>query len=102
MRAGYAARDALSEKCLGKTVELQLEEFDKYGRLLCEVLVDGENLNDWMLAEGYGVPYHGGTKQDIDWATYRENHLAKKEQTEDNAAEAGDEAGDVAEELEKL
>lgn len=75
-KAAYEARDALKEKCLGKIVELELVDFDKYGRLLCEVLLDGENLNDWMIAEGHGVPYMGGTKEKVDWSSYRQLNCA--------------------------
>ena len=57
-----AARDALSAKILGKTITLRNVETKKYGRLLANVYLDGECINDWMLKNGHAVPYDGGKK----------------------------------------
>ena len=61
--AAAAARTALIGKVGGGLVNLECGEFDKYGRLLVAVrLRNGENVNDWMVANGHGVPYDGGKK----------------------------------------
>lgn len=46
-----------------KSIQLQLEGWDKYGgRVLGYVLIDGKNLGDALIAQGLARPYDGGTK----------------------------------------
>lgn len=47
-----------------KLVQVTCKEFDKYGRLLVEIpTADGSALvNQWMVQQGYGYVYEGGTK----------------------------------------
>lgn len=59
---GKKVRDQLREQILNKIVDLQCGEFDKYGRLLVEVLYDGKNMNDWLIENGYAKKYDGGKK----------------------------------------
>ena len=56
------AQTALSEKIMGQIVSAELLGFDKYGRLLANIHYSGENINQYMLDNGYGYPYLGGTK----------------------------------------
>jgi endonuclease YncB( thermonuclease family) len=60
--AAIVARDVLSAKILGKTITLRNVTTEKYGRLLANVYLDGECINDWMLKNGHAVPYDGGKK----------------------------------------
>lgn len=50
-----AARDALREKILGKSVTLktQRDKRGKYGRWLATVYVDGLDVNSWLIANGF-------------------------------------------------
>ena len=58
------ARDALYQLIMNKMVRLNNVEYDKYGRILAEIVTeDGINVSDWMIAGGYAVTYDGGTKQ---------------------------------------
>jgi endonuclease YncB( thermonuclease family) len=57
--AGMRARDALAERILDKIVTIRCGKWDKYGRLLIHVYVDGEDVNEWMVAAGYGAHYTG-------------------------------------------
>lgn len=59
---GYKAKNALSEKILNKIVVLKNLDSEKYGRLLADVYLNDENVNQWMIDEGYAVKYDGGTK----------------------------------------
>jgi endonuclease YncB( thermonuclease family) len=44
-------------------VETQLDEKGKFGRILGRILnLDGECLNDEMLALGHAKPYEGGSR----------------------------------------
>ena len=45
------ARDALSERIMGKEIRLENVQTEKYGRLLCEVYLGNEHLNKWMIDE---------------------------------------------------
>ena len=56
------SRDALSEKIMGKIVQLKNVSLEKYGRLLADVYLDDLNLNQWLLENKYAVAYDGGTK----------------------------------------
>lgn len=57
------ARDALSDKILGKIIVLKNVSLEKYGRLLADVYLDDLNLNQWLIENKYAVAYDGGTKQ---------------------------------------
>lgn len=56
---GVIARDALREKILQKDVIIQTikDRTEKYGRYLAWVFLDGENINTWLIAHGYAVPF---------------------------------------------
>jgi endonuclease YncB( thermonuclease family) len=46
-----------------KIVTVQLKpKNEKYGRLLGTIFYKGENINDWMVNNGYGKSYFGGKK----------------------------------------
>jgi endonuclease YncB( thermonuclease family) len=45
-----------------KVIQVICKEFDKYGRLLVEIPNDVGTVNDWMIQQGYGYAYDGGTK----------------------------------------
>lgn len=53
----YECRDILREKILNKEVKLVIEDFDCFGRLLTTVYYNGENVNDFMLTEGYAKKF---------------------------------------------
>jgi len=56
---GLAARDALRAKALGHDVVIQTfkDATEKYGRYLAVVTLDGENVNEWLVALGYATRY---------------------------------------------
>ena len=56
------ARDALSAKVMGKIVNLRNTTLEKYGRLLSDVFLEDENINEWMISQKYAVAYDGGKK----------------------------------------
>lgn len=65
--AALMAKNALSTKIGGGLVLLKFKEFDKYGRLLADAYTpNGEHINAWMIAEGHGYVYEGGTKKAFD------------------------------------
>jgi len=59
---GVIARDALRDLIMDKVVELKNVEYEKYGRLLANVFVDGVNVNEWMIQQKHAVVYTGGKK----------------------------------------
>lgn len=71
--AAKVAKNALSEKILGKYVMLKNVATEKYGRLLADVYLGDLNLNNWMLENRFAVSYDGGTKiAPKSWKKYRE------------------------------
>ena len=66
---GYIVRDKLREKILNKVVYIKCNDFDKYGRLLIEILQnDDVTINQWLIDNQYAFKYDGGTKQS--WEEY--------------------------------
>ena len=60
-KAGIEARDALNERLSqAKVIDLHEVERGKYFRLVAEVIADGENMSDLLLALGLAWPYDGG------------------------------------------
>jgi micrococcal nuclease len=67
------ARDALSEKIMGKVIRLENVQTEKYGRLLCEIYIGDTHLNKWLIDQRYAMEYDGGTKIIPDsWKKYHE------------------------------
>jgi endonuclease YncB( thermonuclease family) len=58
------AKKAVEDKILNKIVILDCQGFDKYGRILATITVEGLNLNEWLIAQNYAVIYDGGTKEE--------------------------------------
>ena len=70
------ARDALSARIMGKDIFLKNVQTEKYGRLLCEIYLGKENLNQWMIQQRYALSYDGGTKViPKSWKNYHENNV---------------------------
>ena len=61
---GYEVRDLLRAKILDKVVYVKCGEFDKYGRLLIYISLDGEQINQWLIDNEYAFSYDGGTKKE--------------------------------------
>lgn len=60
---GYRARDFLRNLISGKLVRLSCGKSDKYGRILGTVYtLSGVHVNEFMVSNKHGYPYHGGTK----------------------------------------
>ena len=59
---GKKVRDFLRAKILNKVVKLKCHDMDKYGRLLVEIFLDGENINNWLIENEYAKEYDGGKK----------------------------------------
>lgn len=69
---GYIVRDKLREKILNKVVNIKCNDFDKYGRLLVEILQDDDiTVNQWLIDNNYAFKYDGGTKES--WEEYLNN-----------------------------
>lgn len=54
---GSRAREALSAKVFGKSVEVRSEGTDRYGRTLGRVFVEGRDVNREMIREGHAWAY---------------------------------------------
>lgn len=61
---GIIARDALRERILGKKVTIctikankkgRSDKRGKYGRYLAKIYLDGENINEWLVAQGFAI-----------------------------------------------
>ena len=60
------AKEELEKHVLNKIVLLHCGKWDKYGRLLGTIYTkEYMNVNEWMLKNGFGYAYDGGTKKDF-------------------------------------
>lgn len=57
------ARDELSKRILNKIVTLKNVTTEKYGRVLADVYLDDECINEWMIKLGHAKSYDGGRKE---------------------------------------
>jgi endonuclease YncB( thermonuclease family) len=58
-----------------KRIDLRVnfkDKFDKYGRLLADVLYDGKNLRDVLVKNHLAVEYFGKKKQSVDWCRMKQ------------------------------
>jgi micrococcal nuclease len=62
-KKGIETRDILLDKILNKLITIKCGKFDKYGRLLAEIIYEGENINTWLISQGLAYEYNGGTKR---------------------------------------
>lgn len=67
------SRDALSGLIMGKTMAIENVDYDKYGRILADMITpEGINVSEWMLDNGLAVKYDGGTKhRPTEWTTVK-------------------------------
>ena len=56
-RCGQQAELALSEKISNQVVECQPKDRDRYGRIVAICEVGGEDVNAWMVAQGWALAY---------------------------------------------
>lgn len=65
------AKDFVQELVLNQFVELQNVETEKYGRLLADVIYQGNSLAQLLINEHLAVPYDGGHKEvPSNWLEY--------------------------------
>lgn len=57
VRCGQQATFALSNKIEGQVVECHPKDQDQYGRVVAVCLVGGEDINAWMVAQGWALAY---------------------------------------------
>lgn len=81
---GYEVRDKLREKILNKLVNVKCGDFDKYGRLLTEIFIEDECVNQWLIDNEYAFEYDGGTKKDWEEFLNKKNSLEKIVEEETN------------------
>ncbi len=71
--AAKAAKKALADMVCTGTAKIECDAADKYGRILVTLYKEKGygcfrtscNINEWMMSNGYGVPYDGGTKRKL-------------------------------------
>jgi endonuclease YncB( thermonuclease family) len=62
-KKGLEVRDILRNEILDKLITIKCGKFDKYGRLLADIIYKGENINKWLISKGLAYEYNGGTKR---------------------------------------
>jgi micrococcal nuclease len=63
---GEEAKDALSKKILNKKVILKELKTDRYGRVMAMVYLNGQNINEYLIKNGYAINlWDGSTQKEI-------------------------------------
>jgi len=65
-RCGQQAANALADKIRGHTVECRQRDTDRYGRVVAVCIIDGEDVNGWMVAEGWALAYRQYSSDYVD------------------------------------
>jgi len=70
-KAAVIAKELLSDKILGRYVELRNVSLEKYGRILADVMIDNESMSEMLITNHLAVRYDGGKKlPPDDWMDY--------------------------------
>jgi micrococcal nuclease len=65
------AKSEMEKLVLGKSIDLKNVTTEKYGRILADVYVNGENINKHMINKKLAIEYGGKTKnKNFDWKKY--------------------------------
>jgi endonuclease YncB( thermonuclease family) len=75
------SRDFLSDIILDKVITLKCKDYDKYGRIMAVVELEGKNINDLMISNGYTRVYDGGHKCEWDFSPF-DSMMNNNESTE--------------------
>lgn len=71
----YLGKQRLQELIFEKPIQVELFEFDKYGRVLVSVLLNNNSdLAETLINEKYAQPYNGGSKGYLDWNEFIREH----------------------------
>lgn len=54
---GPEAREKLASLVLGKSVTVEYDATDRYGRIIGQVVIDATDVNFWLVREGYAWVY---------------------------------------------
>jgi endonuclease YncB( thermonuclease family) len=65
-KSAQKSKEELEKHVLNKIVKLHCGKWDKYGRLLGTIYIDNNvNINQYMIDNGFGYVYGGGTKKEF-------------------------------------
>lgn len=54
-----------------KRIDLMNVKRGKYFRIVADVIIDGQNLTDYLLKNQLAYAYDGGTKKKVNWCNFR-------------------------------
>lgn len=61
-QAAIICQTSLEKLILNKTIKIKNISTEKYGRLLCDLYLDGKSINGWLIDNRFAVPYDGNKK----------------------------------------
>lgn len=57
------AKQALADRVFRQNIQVEIVDWDRYGRAVGKIILDGENVNAWMVAEGHAWVYRQYSKK---------------------------------------
>ena len=68
---GQKARKIMMDQVMNKMIDVSNIDYDKYGRILADVSLDGVNVTDALIQQNLAVLYNGGKKNSPeDWLAF--------------------------------
>lgn len=75
---GLESKEVLSRKIKGKLIEIEEKSKDRYGRMVAIVKLNGRNINEEMIRDGYAWYYSIYDKNNERSKKYQENAMKNK------------------------
>ncbi|MDE0694916.1 MAG: thermonuclease family protein [Boseongicola sp.] len=63
---GLKVKDALTEEVGGRHVRVAVESWDRHGRAVGTVTLDGRDIGEWLVREGHAVAAYGDRYKDAE------------------------------------
>ena len=65
---GKRVKSALIRRIGGRWVEVEVEDYDRFGRAVGVVICGGEDVGEWLVREGHAIAAYGDRYRDVERA----------------------------------
>ena len=77
---GQKAKKIMLDQVMNKVVDVSNIDYDKYGRILADVFVDGVNVTEALITQNLAVVYNGGKKSSPEnWLEYHKQYVGDQD-----------------------
>jgi micrococcal nuclease len=77
---GQKAKKIMLDQVMNKVVDVSNIDYDKYGRILADVSIDGVNVTEALIKQNLAVVYNGGKKNSPEnWLDYHKQYTGDQD-----------------------